>query len=90
LRTIRLNPNFAPTDNNRGNIYNGKGQSDRAIADLDRVGRPSTPVQAAPIATGPWGNQAGLRRPLTEIGQDLPPCDEQAPLLQCDRPRVRC
>src|ERR1700722_15108985 len=22
--------------------------------------------------------------------QDLPPCDEQAPLLQCDHPRVRC
>ena len=32
-----------------------------------------------------------LRRPLTEIGQDLPPlCDERAPLLRYDHPRVRC
>jgi hypothetical protein len=37
-----------------------------------------------------WGSHKRLRRPLTEIGQDLPPCDEQAPLLQCDHPRVRC
>jgi tetratricopeptide (TPR) repeat protein len=64
-QSLRINPNFAPTYNNRGNSYSALGEYQKALADYTQA------LRLDPNYAGTYNNRGGVYNELGEYQKAL-------------------